>query len=112
MDPKKAIKEIIEALLAWEEADAIRARIADSKSASPQEIKAANAKLVASIRRLRTIAREVRKLMRSKPKKKSNFDWNWMKALDITTKALTTMNDAVKPQPQSRIIDVTAEVVR
>jgi hypothetical protein len=114
MDPQKLLKDLIAAVLAWEEADAIRGRIADSKSATAAQRREADVKLMAAIRQLRAVARALRVAMRSAPKKKGK-GFNWMKALDITTMALNTVKEVTdkgRLVPTVRVIDATAEVVR
>jgi len=112
MDPKVVLRDLVSAVLEWEEADAVRRRVLDSKKATEAEAQAANLRLVKAIGRLRLVAKSVRKLMGSKVIKKKGGSFNWLAALKITAKVL---NAAVNPEPPKRseiVIDTTAEAVK
>lgn len=120
LDPKEILKELVSAVLEWEDADAQRTRILDSKRATPDEVRAANTRLVASIRKLRTVAKKVRKLMNGKTLKKKGSSFNWLAALKVTAKALNAVVDVSERNPThvsdrrypTHVIDTTAEVLK
>jgi len=112
MTPQQVLKNLVAAVLAWEEADAHRIKVLDSKRATPRDVQAANTKLASAIGKLRTATTDLRKLLGSAPKKKTkNFDW--LKALDITTKVLNGVKNVTDKQSLrlTDVIDVTGETV-
>jgi len=92
MNPSKVLHELLNAVLEWEQADARRSQLADSKSAKPADVAAANARLIAAIKRLRAAAREIRKLMRTAKKPRVPVDWG--KIIDVSAKVLSVVKDA------------------
>jgi hypothetical protein len=104
--------DLVNAVLAWEEADAIRSRIVDSKKATRAEVEAANARLMSSIQRLRTVAREIRRFSKLAPRKKKSAPLPWGKIIDVAAAALDVAKKAkdssaiVAPVVQARVIDM------
>ena len=92
MNPSQVLTELVNAVLAWEEADSLRLKLVDSKSAKLNDLTAANLKLISSIKRLRAAAREVRKLIKS-PIKKKKRPIDWSKIIDTTAKVVGAVKD-------------------
>jgi hypothetical protein len=108
---EQALRNLVAAALAWELADARWAKIADSKSATDAVRKTARANVMLALKNLRSAIRVLRPQLNpgKNPKKGSGFDW--MKALNVTSKALTALNDAATKVPvgATRVIDVQGE---
>jgi hypothetical protein len=107
------LQDLVAAVLEWEQADAARMRLADSKSANPADLKAADQKLIAAIKRLRLVARELRKAMKSPLAKKPKTPIDWGKILDVSAKVVGTLKDLKdggKVEPiRARVIDATPD---
>lgn len=94
MNPSQLLTELVNAVLAWEEADALRARLIDSRSTRPADLQAANVRLVTAIKRLRIVAREVRKLVKNPAVgRKKKMTINWGKVIDTVAKVSVVVKD-------------------
>lgn len=100
MNPSQLIQELVSAVLAWEEADAKRARLLDSKSAKKTEVDVANHNLVVAIKRLRAVSRELRKVVSGKSKLRKPI--NWGKIINAVAKTMTLVNGVVQQQQQQQ----------
>ena len=112
---QKTLTDLVTAVLDWEQADAVRMRLADSKSANPADLKVADQKLIAAIKRLRVVARELRKLTKSPLAKKPKTPIDWGKILDVSAKVVGALKDIKdgKPEPpiRARVIDMNGRPV-
>lgn len=114
MSPSKVLTDLIEAVLEWESADSQRLKVLDSKSASKADQDASNRRLVRAIKQLRVAAKNLKTLIRSKPKKQKQ-KINWFKVIDTVaglSGALKSAKDQVQVPPgidPKNVIDVEVE---
>lgn len=117
--PQDVLRELVDAVLTWEQADAFRARIHDSKRASEADLEQANVRLVAAIKNLRAVARELRKLTeqssvvkrtkRGKVAAQPKMPLDWNRIIDNVAKVAGVVKDIKDGKPAKRVIDVTAD---